>query len=195
MDQRTVIDRQKQQIKVLERRNELLRDEVERLTMGRPPRWTKFEESPNAVFGDGRAISHHPGGYRVFLNSRYQVAIYDRQQGDYPGLYITHLSIKRRDGAAVHDWRDLQRIKNELVGPEAEGVELYPAESRLVDGANQYHLYVVQGGKWPIGFTSRLVSEEGGGGVQQRPWPEGERPEDCKAISMADMVKFAGLED
>jgi hypothetical protein len=37
----------------------------------------------------------------------------------------------------VHDWRDLQRIKNQLVGPECEAVELYPAESRKVDTANQ----------------------------------------------------------
>ena len=48
------------------------------------------------------------------------------------------LSIKRRDRAPVHDWRELQQIKNMIVGDEHEGFEVYPAESRLVDTANQY---------------------------------------------------------
>ena len=48
----------------------------------------------------------------VLINSRYQVNI--RKIGD----TMVHLSIKRRDKAPVHDWRDLQRIKNEVVGPE-----------------------------------------------------------------------------
>jgi hypothetical protein len=44
----------------------------------------------------------------------------------------------RLDGQAIHDWRELQRIKNEIVGDEIEAVELYPAESRLLDTANWY---------------------------------------------------------
>src|SRR5438477_359066 len=38
-----------------------------------------------------------------------------------------HLSIKRVDGGPTHDWRELQAIKNDIVGPEREGIELYPA--------------------------------------------------------------------
>jgi hypothetical protein len=39
------------------------------------------------------------------------------------------LSIKRRDKAPIDTdhWRVLQRIKNEIVGPEHEAVEVYPA--------------------------------------------------------------------
>jgi len=66
---------------------------------------------------------------------------------------MTHLSIKRNDREAIHDWRELQRIKTELCGKEAEGVELYPAESRLTDRANQFHLWVLpEGMPWPFGF-------------------------------------------
>ena len=54
---------------------------------------------------------------------------------------MIHLSIRRQDRAPARDWRDFQRIKNQLAGPEYEGVELYPAESRKVDTANQYHLW------------------------------------------------------
>src|SRR5690348_14199677 len=48
------------------------------------------------------------------------------------------LSIRRHDGEPCNNWRDLQQIKNELVGPEFEAVELFPAESRLIDTCNQY---------------------------------------------------------
>lgn len=42
-------------------------------------------------------------------------------------------------------------------------VELYPAESRLVDTANQYHLYVVDSKafRFGFGFQSRAVREAG----------------------------------
>lgn len=85
---------------------------------------------------------------------------------------MVHLSIKRRDKQPCRDWRDFQRIKNELVGPEAEGVEIYPAESRLVDLAAQFHLWVFTTGKLPFGFDEgRLVSDaDTGDGAVQRPF-------------------------
>jgi hypothetical protein len=69
----------------------------------------------------------------------------------------------------VHDWRDLQRIKNELVGPECEAVELYPAESRLVDTANQYHLWADADPtyRFGLGFNMRLTSSDTGSHLQR----------------------------
>ena len=54
---------------------------------------------------------------------------------------MVHINIRRRDGAAIFDWRHRQKIKNELVGEECEAFEVYPAESRLSDEANKYHLW------------------------------------------------------
>jgi hypothetical protein len=73
-----------------------------------------------------------------------------------------HLDIRRHDGADCKNWRELQQIKNELVGPEHEAVELFPAESRLVDTANQYHLWVHVSSdfRFPFGFESRCVFEK-----------------------------------
>jgi hypothetical protein len=81
---------------------------------------------------------------------------------------MIHLSIKTNDRSPVIDWRDKLRIKNELCGEDAEAVELYPAMSRVVDGANQFHLWVIgytggprganltdadsAGVEWPFGF-------------------------------------------
>lgn len=76
-----------------------------------------------------------------FENGTYQVhrsQVFDN--GSWPPFI--HLSIKRLDREVIHDWRDIQEIKNMLVGPENEGIEIYPAESRLVDCANQYHCWV-----------------------------------------------------
>lgn len=65
----------------------------------------------------------------------------ERLTGDYESF--VHLNIRRRDGGPIlRDWRHFQWIKNQLVGEECEGVELYPAESRLVDTSNKFHLFV-----------------------------------------------------
>lgn len=109
----------------------------------------------------------------VFINDLYQVNI---QACDTPRGFgkMVHLSIKRRDKQPIHDWRHLQQIKNELVGPENEGVELYPKESRLADSANQYHLWVFKDTKYgfPFGFGERFVNGESVGGAVQRPFNE-----------------------
>ena len=52
-----------------------------------------------------------------------------------------HHIYKKKDKKAIHDWRHFQQIKNELVGSEVEALEIYPAESRLHDAVNQYHLF------------------------------------------------------
>jgi hypothetical protein len=106
--------------------------------------------------------------YECYINNLYQVAVYDREN---PEVDMVHLSIKRRDRETMHDWRDLQEIKNMLVGPENEAVEIYPAESRRVDAANQYHLWVFKDTKFrlPFGFNSRFVTSEAIQGGLQRP--------------------------
>lgn len=106
----------------------------------------------------------------VWINDLYQVVSeMDTGRNGWPDMI--HLSIKRRDRKPIHDWRELQEIKNQLVGFENEGVELYPAESRLVDVANQFHLYVLMDGKnrFPFGFSERLVGDIPIGKSKQRP--------------------------
>jgi hypothetical protein len=94
----------------------------------------------------------------VFMNDVYQVNV---RRVEVPGWgECMHLSIKRLDRQPVTDWRDKQWIKNQSAGPEAEAVELYPAESRLVDTANQFHLFCIPPGhRFPFGFESRMVSQ------------------------------------
>ena len=106
-------------------------------------------------------------GEQVWLNDQYVVHKRERADG------WTELSMRRQDRAPITDWRHKQQIKNELCGPECEGVELYPAESRLVDTSNQYWLFVRTdpNDNIPVGFTeSRTVTTHTGvGGSVQRP--------------------------
>lgn len=87
----------------------------------------------------------HDGNCTYYVNDRYQVEVEGSAPLDDPdAVSLVHINIRRRDGGAVHDWRDLQQIKNEILGPECEAIEIYPAESRLVDTSNKYHLWGVR---------------------------------------------------
>jgi hypothetical protein len=96
-----------------------------------------------------------------WLNDLYQVA--KRPLHDATGtVRAWHLNIRRRDGKPIfRDWRHFQWIKNELVGEECEGLEIYPAESRLNDTSNKYHLFVFADPTYriPFGMQDRDVIE------------------------------------
>ena len=46
------------------------------------------------------------------------------------------------DGSSGFTWAEKQQIKNELFGDNRDAVEVYPKESKLVDTADVYHLWV-----------------------------------------------------
>lgn len=135
-----------------------------------PPEWTPFEECPAAPELDDD---------HIYINSRYQVNMRFMTSFGLRG-YI-HLSIKKLMKEPHIDWRDMQRIKNELCGQDREAVEIYPAEDRLVDTSNQYHLWVLpENERVPFGYEKRdvLSNEEveqvpGGEAAVQRQFEEG----------------------
>jgi hypothetical protein len=108
----------------------------------------------------------------IWRNDKYQVSkrLVKMDHTGWPCDMI-HLSIKRNDRSTIHDWRELQEIKNELVGPDHEAVELYPMESRKVDTANQYHLWVLAQPRqqFPFGYERRLVMNSTYGRAVNRP--------------------------
>ncbi len=200
---REAIDRMQRQLERAESRNADLRAQLEMAALGKVKAWTPFERCNMAVGPDGQMhqlnTESYGGGAEVWRNNIFTVTKWDREfhESEKTPLSVTHLSIKRNDGAAIRDWRHFQRIKNELCGPEREGVEIFPAESRLVDGANQWHVWVLPvGARVPFGFGSRLVSGNQDGGVQQRPWEPGQEPGDAQDVSiveMADAIKRRGI--
>lgn len=152
--------------------------------------WTPFVECSVETDHVLYSVGDQEPPARMYANSRYQVSVWLDGAPDFPvwGEWM-HLSIKTHDRSARHDWRDLQRIKNEIVGPEYDALEVYPAESKLVDTANQYHLFVFRSLRFPFGFQSRLVAD---GSVskyapkaEQREFEPDARPADC--ITGADL--------
>lgn len=73
-----------------------------------------------------------------WVNDLYNVAVSKKTQG---GILMTVMAITRHDKGPVHNWRHFQLIKNDIIGEDAEAIEIYPSESRLVDTANTYWLY------------------------------------------------------
>jgi len=74
----------------------------------------------------------------VWVSDRYECKVTDLVDAE-PRL--RYLSINRLDRRAMRNWRHLQQIKNEVCGELWTGIEFFPPEDRLVDSANQYHLY------------------------------------------------------
>lgn len=121
-------------------------------------------------------------GGTVLVSTCMKYIVVVREQ-DSPMGKITWLSCKRVDQLPLHDWRVKQAIKNAIVGPETEGCEIYPAESRLVDTSNQYHIFCLpKGMMFPFGYRDRLVVPPGEGlpGTVQRPFESATEGSDGK---------------
>ena len=63
---------------------------------------------------------------------------------------IEKLFVRRKDESTKVSWADKQRIKNELISPDALMVECYPPEKYLVDDANIYWLWILPDGNYPF---------------------------------------------
>lgn len=142
-----------------------------------PPPWTPFVEAalPEGEIGD--MIRKDPTYVGTFINSRYQVQITQSENG------MMWLAIVNKDRSARHDWRDFQRIKNELCGEEREALEIYPAESRLVDTNNQFHLFVLPAGESiPLGYAERDVGDLHMDGAAHKQRPFEVKPKDLNTL-------------
>lgn len=118
----------------------------------------------------------------IWINNIYIVFLTKTFKGNPPNTPpMTWLSIKRHDKEPCNDWRHFQFIKNQLVGEECEAVQMYPAESRLVDGSNQYHLFCLKdkSHRFPFGFNEgRTITEHPFANGKQRSWPKNMKPTD-----------------
>jgi hypothetical protein len=139
--------------------------------------WTKFERvqlvpptpeqvkwMANAMQVSEKEAHQHmmlEGQTETYRNNLYLVQVRRVPNEGVPGGAMIHLSIRRNDRRVLRDWRHLQQIKNEILGPEIEAVELFPAESRKVDQADQYHLWALTSPdlSYPVGYHSRTDTD------------------------------------
>jgi hypothetical protein len=127
----------------------------------------QLAEAQGITLAEAEGVLERVSEGQMWRNDKYTVIATAREDGS-----VMELSIRRNDRRPVHDWRDFQRIKNEVAGPEVEGVELYPAMSRLMDSANQYYVYCLPPGeRFPMGYQQRLVTDAVIANSRQRPPP------------------------
>lgn len=129
----------------------------------------------NLTYEQSKQFYNEMYNCEVFRNDTYEVRVFRGDQANWlvheKSWYgmIDYLSIKRIDKKSIHDWRHFQLIKNELVSETREAIELYPSEKRLMDTANQYHLFVFPKDYIiPFGWTERSIAvEETEGGLNK----------------------------
>lgn len=101
--------------------------------------WQPFRELSRAEIEalDKRGDGALPD--RIFKNNRYVVQIYGWNTG---WGKCDRVLIRRADASAIHNWHELQRLKNEIWGPECTALEVYPKASNLIDDKNIYWMWV-----------------------------------------------------
>ena len=98
---------------------------------------TKMSHERHVDFGG--TTEKLPG--KVFQNNKYIVQCHLGHTK--LGLPVTLAMIRRSDAQPLRPWQDMQRIKNEVFGDEAEAFEMYPKVSELIDVANLYWMWVI----------------------------------------------------
>lgn len=108
--------------------------------------------------GDPATLEQYTNGIDVWANDRYVACVERRPDGPHRST-VRSISVHRRDRKPIRDWRHMQAIKNDIAGYEAEAVELFPADSRLMDTSNEYWLWCLPPGEqFEMGFTVRKVA-------------------------------------
>ena len=69
-----------------------------------------------------------------------------------PWGFTRHMKVQRGDGKSGISWDDLQRLKDEHMGPDVLAVEDYPPSHHVVDEVNMRHLWEVPEHVLPIGL-------------------------------------------
>jgi hypothetical protein len=89
----------------------------------------------------------------VYRNDFWIVQVYEFNCALGPMLHLAIRSIAQAgtDSGLEPSWSELQRIKNELCGEQAEAVQVHPRPADLMDQADMYHLFVLPQG-WPLPF-------------------------------------------
>jgi hypothetical protein len=112
---------------------------------GSPDSWEPFALRPDAIAKAKERGGNLANLVAFYANNRYSVQVYERRGtawGD-----VQQLLVRRHDEEPIRSWTDLQRIKNEIAGPERVAVEVFPAQRDVIDQANCLHLWVL-----PVGF-------------------------------------------
>lgn len=125
----------------------LTRAERRRL-MRKEGRSSTWEKQPSPKESGAKGIDWFSQLDKAWRNDKY--AVMARTINTAWGV-VDHVCIRNITGTDI-TWKEKQKIKNELWGPEYTAIEVFPPESELVDAANMYHLWIFKGYKLPFGL-------------------------------------------
>lgn len=115
-------------------RRQILTEEKRNRKAGTWGAWETITFPPRSVFPTGWAACFTKAHKnRVF-------SVLDR----YDASGVRHLAVSSLSGERP-TWPEMQRIKDELAGPDATAVEVYPPKNEVVDDADMFHLWVLPG--------------------------------------------------
>ena len=114
-----------------QQKRSMMREIDKKRSQWKVPNWNQMQ------FIEKRTCPVNPeGDIGIFKNDIYTCVVRVMSDG------IIHLSFRTRDNSTEIPWPHKQQIKNDICGEEREAIEIFPAMSRIVDAANQYHLWV-----------------------------------------------------
>ena len=125
------------------RRRQLLDEEAHRR---KTVDWGAWEVLP------ANALPEKPRGWGAEVTTVYRNKVFAVLVRPIPaGL---HLAVSSLSGIRP-SWHEMQRIKNDVLGPDATAVEVYPPASQVVDGADMFHIWAVGPLPFSLFATSR----------------------------------------
>jgi len=128
---------------------ELINNERRFRKSGEWGQWEKVTFPPGSAGNSWAACFTTAHKNRVF-------SVLDRM--DFSGA--RHLAVTSLSGIRP-TWPEMQRIKDELAGPEATAVEVYPPRSELVDEADMFHIWVLPGRlQFSLAMETRSTTQE-----------------------------------
>lgn len=117
-------------------RRAILRAEQRARRTGQWGPWEAFA-SPAGIGGRGWTNQVR----RSYRNAAFSV-LERPVRGDVVHLAVTSLSGTRPT------WHEMQRIKDELAGPAATAIEVYPPHDEIIDEADMFHIWVLPEPLW-----------------------------------------------
>ncbi len=119
------------------------------------PNWQEIMAMSSCTEAEAKEKAAWLSGQAVWVNNIYQVNVEFMQGGR------AHLIIRRQDKQAIHNWQHFFEIKNQLLGPECEAVEVYPKGSQLIDEKHHYHLWGFRSPKDTFGIGFQIGRQAG----------------------------------
>jgi len=98
---------------------------------------------------DLTTMTHPVWMTRCYQNGHYIVMINDNCETT-KGTAIKAMVQKVNNMPLVNHWSEMQKIKNEIFGPETVAIEYYPAQSELTDMANIYWMFIYPSDVLPL---------------------------------------------